>query len=223
VCVDAFTKFVWLLPVREATSKVTIKVLKEHIFTSFSVPETIVSDNAQCFTLRDFQNFCFGMAIRHVSTSPYYPQLSHAERFNKNLRAALIAHHSNAQDTWDTQLPWLQLAFNTAEHKSTKSSPFVVVFPFRAGSPLINKWKIQKMLPERGSPKLLRIRWNNVRENLIKSLNTVERRYNQNRRPSNFRVVIWCIIRTIPSVVPANILLLNSCLASKDHIRFSLI
>jgi hypothetical protein len=103
------------------------------------------------------------MAIRHVTTSPYYPQPSRAERFNKNLRAALIAYHSRAQDTWDTQLHCLQLAFNTAEHEATKSSPFVVMFPFRAGSPSLNKWKIQ-VLPEKVNPRLQRGRWNKVRE-----------------------------------------------------------
>jgi hypothetical protein len=39
VCVDAFSKFVWLLPVREATTKATVKALKERIFSSFSVPQ----------------------------------------------------------------------------------------------------------------------------------------------------------------------------------------
>ena len=47
VCVDAFTKFVWLIPVREATSDVTIKALRQLIFSTFSVPEIIVSDNAK--------------------------------------------------------------------------------------------------------------------------------------------------------------------------------
>jgi transposase InsO family protein len=188
VCVDAFTKFVWLLPVREATSKATMRALKEHIFASFSVPETIVSDNAQCFISREFQDFCFGMGMRHVTTSPYYPQPSHAERFNKNLRAALIAYHSRSQDTWDTQLHWLQLAFNTAEHEATKAAPFAVMFPFRAGSPLLNKWKIHELLPERVNPRVLRGRWNNVRENLVRSKDIMARRYNQDRSPSRFVV-----------------------------------
>jgi transposase InsO family protein len=91
LCVDAFSKFVWLIPLREVTTKATVKALKERFFSSFSVPEVIVSDNAQCYTSRNFRNFCFGSGIRHVTTSPYYPQPSHAERFNKNLRAALIA------------------------------------------------------------------------------------------------------------------------------------
>jgi hypothetical protein len=186
VCVYAFTKFVWLLPVKEATSKAIIKFLREHIFSSFSVPEILVSDIAQCFTSREFQNFCLDMAIFHITSSPYHPQPSHAERFNKNLRAALIVYHSSVQSTWDTQLHWLQLAFNTAEHESTKSSPFVVMFPFRAGSPLVNKWKIHELLPERSNNRVLRNRWNNVRRNLVRSRDIVAQRYNQNRRPSTF-------------------------------------
>jgi len=35
VCVDAFSKFVWLFPVREATTRITIKALKVSIFGSF--------------------------------------------------------------------------------------------------------------------------------------------------------------------------------------------
>jgi hypothetical protein len=122
VCVDAFSKFIWMIPVRQVTTRATIKALKERIFSSFSVPETLVSDNAQCFTSREFRQFCFELGVKHVTTSPYSPQPSHAERFNRNLRASLIAYHCNAHDTWDQKLTWLQLAFNTAEHESTKAA-----------------------------------------------------------------------------------------------------
>jgi hypothetical protein len=61
------------------------------------------------------------------------------------------------------------------------------MFPFRAGSPLLNKWKIQELLPEKCTPRLLQKRWNAVRQNLRKSRN-VERRYNQNRVPTPFRL-----------------------------------
>ena len=138
VYVDAFSKFVWLIPVRETMTKATIKALKEIIFCSFSVLEVLMSDNAQCFT------------------SPYYPQPSHAERFNRNLRNALIAYHSEAHNAWDQNLTWLQLAFNMAEHESTKAAPFAVIFPFRSSSPLINQWKINELLPERCSKKSLK-------------------------------------------------------------------
>ena len=100
VCVDAFYKFVWLVPVREATTRRNVKALNGSIFGSFSVPEVLVSDNALCFTSREFRQFCFWLGIKHVTTSPYYPQPSHAERFNKNLHAALIAYHSESHTTW---------------------------------------------------------------------------------------------------------------------------
>ena len=142
VCVDAFSKFVWLIPVRETMTKATIKALKEKIFCSFSVPELLVSDNVQCFTSQEFRHFLFWVGIIHVTTSPYYPQPSHEERFNRNLRNSLIAYHSEAHNTWDQNLTWLQLSFNLAEHESTKAAPFAVIFPFRSSSPLINRWKI---------------------------------------------------------------------------------
>ena len=61
VFVDTFSKFVWLIPVRKTSTKATIKALKEKIFCSFSVPEVIVSDNAQFFASEKFRHFCFGL------------------------------------------------------------------------------------------------------------------------------------------------------------------
>jgi transposase InsO family protein len=68
-----------MIPVRDTTIRVTIKALKERIFSSFSVPEVLVSDNAQCFTSREIQQFCFELGVKHVTTSLYYSQPSHPE------------------------------------------------------------------------------------------------------------------------------------------------
>jgi hypothetical protein len=186
VCVDAFSKFVWMFPVKQTSA--AIRALKTGIFSSFSVPDVMVSDNAQCFVSREFKNFCFGLGIKHVTTSPYYTQPSQAERFNQNLRAALIAYHSDAQETWDKQLGWLQLASNTAEHESTKTTPFAVIFPFRSGSPLLSNWKISELLPDRINQRDLRRRWSDVKRNLTLSQNLVAQRYNQGRVPQPFQV-----------------------------------
>jgi transposase InsO family protein len=147
VSVDAFSKFAWMIPVRQATASATIKALKTSICSSYSVPEVLVSDNARCFVSQEFRQFCFELGVKHIIASPFYPQPSHAERFNRNLRAALIAFNSNAQDTCDQELGWLEQAFNTAEHEATKSSPIAIMFPFRSGLPLLNRWKITELLP----------------------------------------------------------------------------
>jgi transposase InsO family protein len=130
VCVDAFSKFDLDDTCLTTQTSVTIKALKERIFSSFSVPKILVSDNAQCFSSREFRQFCFELGIKHVTTSPYHPQLSHAEPFNRNLRAALIAYHSGAHTTWHQNLTLLQITFNSAEHESTKAATLVVMLPF---------------------------------------------------------------------------------------------
>jgi transposase InsO family protein len=71
------------------------------IFSIFGVPEILVSDNATQFTSRQFRNMCFARGIRHITTTPYYPQPSHVERFNRNLRAALIAYYHRDHSRWD--------------------------------------------------------------------------------------------------------------------------
>lgn len=112
VCVDAFSKFVWLLPLGKATAHSTIQALKTSIFQHFGFPKITVSDNGSQFTSHMFKRMCFGHGIHHVTTSPYYPQPSHAERLNRNLRSALIAFHAHLQTTCDENLRWLQLSFN---------------------------------------------------------------------------------------------------------------
>jgi hypothetical protein len=183
VFVDAFSKFVWLISVREATSAITIKALRQRIFSAFAVPEIIVSDKAKCFVSHVFRNFCFNLGIRHVTTTPYYPQPSHAERFNRNLRSALIAYNADSQE-WDENLDWLQVAFNTAVHKSTNNTPFQIMFPFRAGTPLANKWTIQDLLPCKASSRELRRVWHAVRDHLRKSHQRSAKKCNQGRKPN---------------------------------------
>lgn len=89
VCVDAFSKFVWLFPIRQATGGITTRVLKERLFQHFRV-----SDNAAQFLGKIFKDFCFSLGVTHIITSPYRPQGSHAERFNRNLKSALIVCHA---------------------------------------------------------------------------------------------------------------------------------
>lgn len=197
VCVDAFSKFVWLLPLRQATSKSTIKVLQTSLFQHFGVPSTIVSDNGSQFTSHEFRSMCFSHGIKHVTTSPYYPQPSHAERFNRNLRSALIAFHATHQDTWDQNLKWLQLAFNSAQHESHKAVPFEVMFGRSPGDPLSNNWKIEDLLPDSPNPDITEI-WSAARRNLRKSHERSRRRYDGGRLPNPFKEGDLVYMRTYP-------------------------
>ena len=79
--VDAFSKFTWLKPVREATSRGALGALRQ-IVASFSCPIVVVTDNATQFTSREFKHFCFDAGIEHVTTIPYNPNPSQADMVN---------------------------------------------------------------------------------------------------------------------------------------------
>ncbi|KAJ4447626.1 hypothetical protein ANN_09633 [Periplaneta americana] len=153
--VDAFSKFCWLVPVWEATTKSALHVLKG-IIASLGCPRILVTDNATQFISNDFRKFCFSTGIQHITTVPYYPNPSQAERVNRNLRPALIVHHSQDHTSWDTQLDWLQFAFNSARHQSHKLIPFSLMMAYPPQSTLSNLWLFEDLLPDSPDPQQLK-------------------------------------------------------------------
>ena len=125
VVADAFSKFVALYPVRMITARVVLECLERNFFPAYGTPKSTVSDNARVFCCNSFKDLCFRWGIKHLTTTPYYPQASLAERVNRNLKTALKMFHHESQDTWDEDLSRLSMAFNTAVHESTRSTPDV--------------------------------------------------------------------------------------------------
>ena len=47
--IDYFTKWIEVIPTRQATYTIIIKFLEENIFSRFGCPRRIITDNAQTF------------------------------------------------------------------------------------------------------------------------------------------------------------------------------
>lgn len=69
VAIDAFSRFIWLVPSRNVTAGITIAHLT-NIFSLFGPPKQMVSDNAPAFRSGPFRSFCFNNAIKHITTTP---------------------------------------------------------------------------------------------------------------------------------------------------------
>ena len=72
IIVDSHTKWIDAHVTSGCTSTITINKLRES-FSTYGIPDTIVSDNATCFMSSEFQEFCKHSGIRHITSAPHHP------------------------------------------------------------------------------------------------------------------------------------------------------
>lgn len=186
VILDAFSKFVSFCPVRKISSQVLVDCLERAFFPAYSTHSSIMTDNARVFCGKQFRDLCFRWGIDHITT-PYYPQASLAERGNCNLKSALKIFHHESQMTWDVDLPWMSMAFNTTIHESTKCMPDKLFLGREMRSPLEVRWDLSPKNtgniedPNQSS-------WTQAHRNLKLASKRVAKRYVMNRKPHQYKV-----------------------------------
>ena len=74
VATDYFTKWIKVVPTRNATHHVIMIFLYENIFSRFGCLVRLVTDNAPAFKARELVKMCESMGIQLVHSTSYYPQ-----------------------------------------------------------------------------------------------------------------------------------------------------
>ena len=81
VIVDAYSKYIEIFPMFETDAPRTIEKLR-YLFSTFSLPEHIVSDNGPQFISEDFKAYLNNNDIQHTKTPPRHPATNGlAERY----------------------------------------------------------------------------------------------------------------------------------------------
>ncbi|UYV60396.1 K02A2.6-like [Cordylochernes scorpioides] len=89
VLVDAYTKWLEIVIIKDITSRTIIGHLRE-IFARFGLPELLVTDNGRQFVSSEFEEFTTINGIRHTKTSPYNPSTNGlAERYVHEFKNSL--------------------------------------------------------------------------------------------------------------------------------------
>ena len=71
VLVDAYTKWLEVLPMSSTTTAATVEKVR-HIFAVHGLPQRIVTNNGPQFTSREFAEFLEGNGVVHVRVAPYH-------------------------------------------------------------------------------------------------------------------------------------------------------
>lgn len=89
VIVDAYSKWPEIIQTTSTTSEKTIEMLQDQ-FNHWGNPEVLVSDNGTQFTSALFAQFLQKRGIKHLRSSPYFPQSQgQAERYVDTFKRAL--------------------------------------------------------------------------------------------------------------------------------------
>lgn len=192
--VDAFSKFIILVPTRNQTASTTVRALTRHVFSHYGFPEYLVSDNGTNFRSNLMRDLCLSCGIKHVFTSPYNPGANNVERVNKNIKVAMRIYHQSDHQTWDQHLHWFQVAFNSARHDSTGATPAGIFLGRELNHPLELAWELKTLVPQEPSVSTEQ-RWQRALENLQRARRNREQYYNKDRLPNPFKPGDWVLYR----------------------------
>lgn len=124
VIVDAFTKFVWLYPVKSTTTAEALKRLATQSEV-FGNPVRIISDRGTAFTSGDFRAYCEREDIQHVTTTTGVQRGNgQVERINGMLIPMLTKMAIDNPMQWYRHVAVLQRFINATVSRSTGRTPF---------------------------------------------------------------------------------------------------
>ena len=127
VVVDATSKWAEVIPVRQATSELTIRAL-EAIFARFGLPMQIFSDNGTAFMSDEFCTFCERKGIRQIFSTPFHPRSNgEAERMVRTFKSMLKKANPAKTEVMSAMSDML-LAYHMTPHATTGVSPHELLF-----------------------------------------------------------------------------------------------
>lgn len=124
-----FSKFCMLFPIRRATADIIVKIIEDNVFLVHGVPSTILMDNGRQFISATMKNLFQSYSVPNVFYTPLYtPQINTVERYNKTIITAVSTFIDGDHRVWDTHIPKIQFALNSAVNEVTGFTPSFLVF-----------------------------------------------------------------------------------------------
>ena len=137
VCIDVFTRFIFLRPLKDKSAHSVSAALLE-VFSLFGPPKILQSDNGTEFANQVIEALLTSLNTEMRFTTPYHPQGNGiAERaVRATLDMARKCLNGLTAD-WSTMLPLIQLRLNSRVSAVHGSTPFSLMFA-RSINPLKN-------------------------------------------------------------------------------------
>lgn len=127
--VDHLTRYAETAALPSGSAEEIATFFLEAIFLRHGAPRVLLSDRGKAFLSKLLEDVLRTCNTIHKTTTSYHPQTNGlTERFHRTL-SDMISMYINADHTnWDTILPFVTFAYNTAAQRTTGYSPFFLVY-----------------------------------------------------------------------------------------------
>ena len=128
-CIDARTRFLVTIPLRDKTTTKVAKALVTNYIAHHGIPTTIISDQGGEFNSVLMTEISRLLNFRHYFTPSYHPSSNGViERCNSTAIKILKTLVVDNPKLWATMLPYVMLAYNTSYHSSIQESPYFLKY-----------------------------------------------------------------------------------------------
>jgi transposase InsO family protein len=129
VVTDLFTHYVTAIALPACTAELTALTLFRHIFCKYGVCSTLLTDQGSHFNNNLMRALQHLVGYNHILSTPYHPQTNGVvERFNASMVVQVSKLQQTHHNNWDDYLDAIVFAYNISQHKTTKYSPFELLF-----------------------------------------------------------------------------------------------
>ncbi|CAJ0857609.1 11407_t:CDS:2, partial [Entrophospora sp. SA101] len=144
VATDYLTKWPEARAIQNIQAETVAQFIYEDIICRHGTPSELLSDRGTSFVNSTIKALCETMEINHVLTTSYHPQTNGlTERFNKTLCETIAKFVIQHKGEWDQYVSSALLAYRTKTQKSTKFTPFFLVYGRQAQTPLTQKFGME--------------------------------------------------------------------------------
>ncbi|UYV82546.1 hypothetical protein LAZ67_21002737, partial [Cordylochernes scorpioides] len=128
VCTDYLTKYAVTKAIPTGGAVEVAKFMVNDVVLKHGAPRELITDQGRSFQAKVVNELTKMCGMSHYFTTAYHPQTnSLTERLNKTLVDMLSMYVDVNQKNWDSVLPFITFAYNTARQETTGFSPFFLV------------------------------------------------------------------------------------------------
>ena len=147
--IDAFTRYLVAVPLRNKSAVIVANALVEHVFLPLGSYRSMVSDQGREFCNEVLEEVTRLLGIEKLRTTAYRASANgRVERVHRTINTLFCKVVGENQRDWAEHLPMVVAAYNAAYHDTTEHSPYYLMFGREYRTPL----DLTLSIPEGASP-----------------------------------------------------------------------